>query len=125
MANNEFSCIEAFVEGFTRTDNKNYNLYDGMIFGIEFLYKDKYYRITRDPIGNESELVKYFKYSGLPNIKLFMIPNEQYPDAGVNDLSLFLGIFENIDELLETTVLDNRKLKDILVSEETTILAID
>jgi len=52
MANNEFKNINDFIEGFTRFGEtpKNYN-YDGVIYGMDFIYKNKIYRITRDTIS--------------------------------------------------------------------------
>ena len=71
MANKEFKSIDDFVEGFTRTGHisKDYK-YDGIIFGIDFLYHDNVYRITRDPIGLETELKNKFGKE-TANIKFF------------------------------------------------------
>ena len=54
MANKEFKNIKEFIEGFTREGStpENY-IYDGIIWCMEFQYKNKIYRITRDTVGNE------------------------------------------------------------------------
>lgn len=125
MTNKEFKSIDDFVEGFTRTGHisKDYK-YDGIIFGIDFLYHDNVYRITRDPIGLETELKNKFGKE-TANIKFFKISNKKYPDVSETDLNSFLGIFEDVYDLLENGKIGEVSLKDIIANENTEILAID
>ncbi len=92
---------------------------------MEFLYQDHIYRITRDPIGLEKELKAVFGRDKTAYIKLFEVPKSQYPDAGVEDLNLFLGIYDNVYDLLDNGKINNVPLRNIIASEETQILAID
>lgn len=126
MANKEFKNIDEFIEGFTREGitPKNFKYY-GTIWGMEFLYQDHIYRITRDPIGLEKELKAVFGRDKTAYIKLFEVPKSQYPDAGVEDLNLFLGIYDNVYDLLDNGKINNVPLRNIIASEETQILAID
>lgn len=125
MANKEFRVIEEFIEGFTRMGPtpEDY-MYDGVIFGMEFQYCGHFYRITRDPIGLENELKGKFDKK-TANIKFLKIPNEQYPDPNVFDLNLYIGVFDNVDDLLENGKIKGVSLKEIIVDEKTEILAID
>lgn len=126
MANNEFKNIYEFIEGFSRNNSTPDNFtYDGIIYGIEFEYKNKIYRITRDPIGIEESLKIKFGLEKTANIKFFEIPINQYPDAFIEDLNLFLGIYDDVNDLLENGKIGNIQLKDIIASENTNILAID
>lgn len=126
MANKEFRNIDEFIEGFTREGPtpKDFN-YDGVIWGMEFLYKNHIYRLTRDPIGLEKQLKAKFGNNKTAYIKLFEVPESQYPDAAVEDLNLFLGIYDDVYDLLDNGKIDNVPLRDIIASEETEILAID
>lgn len=126
MANKEFNNIDEFIEGFTRNGpTPEIFKYDGIIFGIEFQYNDRIFRITRDTVGNEKELRKKFNKSGAAYILFFEIPVEQYPDASVDNLNLYLGIFDDVYDLLDNGKIEGIPLRDIIASENTEILAID
>ncbi len=79
ISNSEFKNIDDFIEGFTRIGPtpEKYN-YNGVIYGIEFKYKNKIYRITRDPIEIEKNLKIKFGLKKIANIKFFEIPINQY-----------------------------------------------
>ena len=126
MANREFNNIDEFIEGFTRNGpTPEIFKYDGIIFGIEFQYNDRIFRITRDTIGNEKELRKKFNKSDAAYIQFFEIPVEQYPDASVDNLNLYLGIFDDVYDLLDNGKIDGVPLRNIIASENAEILAID
>ena len=126
MANKEFNNIEEFIEGFTRTGPtpENYT-YDGVIWGMEFQYKNRIFRITRDTVGHERELRIKFNKTDKAFIQFFEIPVEEYPNAPSDNLDMFLGIFDDVYDLLENGYIDGVKLKEIIVSDQTEILAID
>lgn len=126
MANKEFSNIEEFIEGFTRTGPtpEKYS-YDGVIWGMEFKFNNHIYRITRDPVGNEIELRKRFNKTDKSFIKLFEIPENEYPNALGNDLDKYLGIFDDVYDLLYNGKIDGVPLKNIIASDQVEILAID
>lgn len=126
MANKEFNNIEEFIEGFTRTGPtpENYT-YDGVIWGMEFQYKNRIFRITRDTVGHERELRIKFNKTDKAFIQFFEIPVEEYPNAPSDNLDMFLGIFDDVYDLLENGYIDGVKLKEIIASDQTEILAID
>ena len=126
MANKEFNNIEEFIEGFTRTGPtpENYT-YDGVIWGMEFQYKNRIFRITRDTVGHERELRIKFNKSDKAYIQLFEILEDEYPNAPSDDLDMYLGIFDYVYDLLENGYIDGVKLKEIIASDQTEILAID
>jgi len=126
MANKEFNNIEEFIEGFTRTGPTPTNYtYDGVIWGMEFKYKNKIYRITRDTVGNEKELRDKFHKNEGAFIQFYEIPVEQYPDASVDDLNLYLGIFNDVHDLLDNGKINGVPLRNVIASDEAEILAID
>lgn len=119
MGNKEFNDVQDFIEGFTSA--RDYDL----IWGIEFLYKDKIYRITRDPTGDEEELKRMFGQEKTAYIKFFQIPPEIYPMAPNLPEAIFIGIYDDVQDLLNNGKIDNIALEDIIANEETEILAID
>ena len=126
MANKEFNDIEEFIEGFTRTGRtpEKYT-YDGVIWGMEFQYKNRIFRITRDTVGHERELRIKFNKSDKAFIQFFEILEDEYPNAPSDDLDMYLGIFDDVYDLLENGYIDGVKLKEIIASDQTEILAID
>lgn len=126
MANKEFRNIEEFIEGFTREGRtpEDYT-YDGVIWGMEFRYMNRIFRITRDTVGNEKELRKKFGKTDNAYIQFFEIPEDEYPDASGNDLDLYLGIFDDVNDLLDNGKIDGVPLKSIIASDQAEILAID
>ena len=126
MANKEFNNIEEFIEGFTRTGRtpEKYT-YDGVILGMEFQYKNRIFRITKDTVGHERELRIKFNKTDKAYIQFFEIPKDEYPEAPSDDLDLYLGIFDDVYDLLNNGKIDDIPLKDIIASEKTEILAID
>lgn len=126
MANKEFNNIDEFIEGFTRSGPtpKNFK-YDGVIWGMDFQYDNKIYRITRDTVGNEKELRKKFSKNETAYIHFFEIPIAQYPDESVDDLNLYLGIFDDLNDLLDNGKINGTPLRSIIANENTEILAID
>lgn len=126
MANKEFNNIEEFIEGFTRTGRtpEKYT-YDGVIWGMEFQYKNRIFRITRDTVGHERELRIKFNKTDKAYIQFFEIPKDEYPEAPGDDLDLYLGIFDDVYDLLNNGKIDDIPLKEIIASEKTEILAID
>ena len=126
MANNEFKRIEEFIDGFTRNGPtpENY-IYDGTFWGIEFLYKNVYYRITRDIIGVERDEWFKKKFGNIYNIKFFIIPVEKYPDASEIPHENYIGTYKDVYDLIDNGKIDGIPLREILVSEETEILGMD
>ncbi|MDD2434553.1 MAG: hypothetical protein PHW67_04860 [Bacilli bacterium] len=50
MANNEFKELKDFIVGFSKTSG------EGCINGIDFLYHNKYYRLTHEQSGDDEFL---------------------------------------------------------------------
>ena len=126
MANKEFNNIDEFIEGFARIGlTPETYIYDGVIWGIEFQYKNRIFRITRDIIGHEKEIRIKFNKSDKAYIQMFEIPVSEYPNADGKDLNMYLGIFDDVNDLLDNGTIDGVSLRDIIASDQTEILAID
>lgn len=126
MANNEFRDIKDFVDGFTRMNYPEKTMrYDGMIWGMEFEYHNRVFRVTRDTNGDEPDLLKMFGKDKNTDIKIFEIPKEIYPESPALPERAYLGVYSDVDDLLDNCKIDDIPLRNIIASEETIILAID
>ena len=91
---------------------------------MEFQYKNRIFRVTRDTIGHEKNPSKFNK-SSKAYIQLFEIPASEYPNTDGNNLDMYLGIFDDVNDLLDNGKIDGVSLRNIIVSDQTEILAID
>ena len=77
MANADFNNIEEFIDGFTKTDPYAETLYDGIIWGMEFTYNGRFYRLTRDRGADADTFVRIRGNFGKPNgyyIEVYRLP---------------------------------------------------
>lgn len=104
MRKNEYKCLDDFINEY----NGKHEIGDEFHIGIEFYYKDQLYRMCLEPGGNA-----YFLYKVLRSM-------EEHIKTG-KDMYKILGVFDSIELLLETTVLDNKKFKEIIMEDDTII----
>lgn len=126
MASNEFKNIEEFIKRFN-TPRFCYDTGVDWICGIEFSYKNKYYRITKEQSGDDDFTKKlkekFNKANG--NIEFYNLPIKKYMDDYDLTLDIYLGLYDNVEDLLNNGNIDGVPLKEILVSDKTTVLGID
>ena len=127
MANNNFKCIEEFVDGFTKTDPRKESLYDDCIYGLEFSYRGKAYRITRDQTADDATTKRVREIFGKPAgyIEWIALPCEDHHGDYLLTPDIYLGIFDDVDDLLDNGKIDGVPLREILVSGETFVFSID
>lgn len=126
MANKEFRDIEDFIDGFTKESYYDQvTRYDGIIWGMEFKYHGRYFRVTRDTNGDEPELRKIFGEDKCTDIKLFEIPPEIFPDAPGLPECTYIGVYKDVYDLLDNGKIDGVPLRDIIASEKTVITGTD
>ncbi|MDD4065813.1 MAG: hypothetical protein WC196_05025 [Bacilli bacterium] len=121
MANNEFKELKDFIVGFSKTSG------EGCINGIDFLYHNKYYRLTHEQSGDDEFLnclrVKYDKPKGC--IELYELPIKTYPNSYELSLSIYLGLYNDISDVLCNAKIEDVSIQDVIISPETLILGID
>lgn len=127
MANNEFKTIDEFIERF-KTNRFDYSAGVEWICGIEFSYKNKKYRITKDQSGDDEFTKKLKEKFNKPNGFIefyYWPPNSEDPEVDDLTLDIYLGLYDSIDDLLDNGNIDGIPLREILVSDKTTILSTD
>lgn len=127
MANNNFKTIEEFIDGFTKTDPKQESLYDDCIYGLEFTYRGKAYRITRDQTADDATTERVKERFNKPNasIEWIALPCENHHGDYALTPDIYLGMFDDVDDLLDNGRIDEVPLRDILASEETFVFSVD
>ena len=100
---NEYNSLSDFVKEYSGIISDEYETY----IGIDFNFKNKSYRMCLEPIG------KYYLYE----------VSDTYKD-GMPEFKV-LGIFDSIEELLNSKTIQNICFKDIILSDETIITGKD
>ncbi len=104
MRKNEYKCLDDFINEY----NGKYEIGDEFHIGIEFYYKDQLYRMCLEPGGDT-----YYLYKVL-------LTMEEYLKTG-KDIYKVLGTYDSIESLLESTAIDNKKFKEIIMDDDTII----
>ena len=127
MANNNFKCIEEFIDGFTKTDPKKKSLYDDCIYGLEFSYHGKAYRITRDQTADNATTKRVREIFGKPEgyIEWIALPCEDHHGDYPLTPDIYLGVFNDVEDLLDNGKIEGVPLREILVSSETFVFSVD
>lgn len=105
MRKNEYTELSDFLSEYTgKRDPANNKWY-----GLEFKYDGLYYRLDYS-----SDTILLFK--------LLFENGNRYPAPSNYDA---IGQYNNMVELLECTICDNKKFKDIIIDESTELLSKD
>lgn len=109
MKNNNYT-LNDFIREYKGDYCQEYETYIGM----EFMYKNTWYRMSREVGDNDRFYL----------IKVSLI-DEKKPGYSENLKYEILAIYDTIYELLESRAIDNKLFQDILFDEETEILSQD
>lgn len=128
MANATFKSIDEFIDGFTKTEPYAETLYDGIIWGMEFTYCGRFYRLTRDRSADNDTFVKIRERFGKPDgyyIEVYRLPCEDHGGRYELTPDIYLGLYDDVDDLLDHCVIEGKALREIIPSEKTRICSID
>ena len=128
MANADFNNIEEFIDGFTKTDPYAETLYDGIIWGMEFTYGGHFYRLTRDRSADNDTFAKIRERFGKPDgyyIEVYRLPCEDHGGRYELTPDIYLGLYDDVDDLLDHCVIEGKTLREIIPSEKARICSID
>lgn len=128
MANADFNNIEEFIDGFTKTDAFAKGPYDGIIWGMEFEYHGHFYRLTRDQSADDETAARIREKFAKPEgnyIEVYRLPCENHGGRYSLRPEIYIGLYDNVDDLLDHCVIDGKTLREIIPSEETRICSID
>ena len=113
MRVNEYNSFDDFYEEYNYDrdiDKEHYT-------GLEFEFHGEYYRLGHDYSSNDSYEYKYWTYELASNEngeKIYLISEWKN-----------IGQYKNLDEVLERWIIDGKKFREIIMMDETRILAKD
>ena len=115
MRKNEYESLEQFTSQYVGEWNPS----GGHWFGLDFVYGGKEYRFHTGCMYDESVL--------LPNGKevLFSIyRRKEFIDADKREYEL-LGAYSDMREVLESTVIQGRPFKEVIMNDDTELVGQD
>lgn len=100
MRKNEYGLLKDFVNEYKMKHEKGETFY----IGIDFTYNDNDYRVCLEPIG------AYYIYKVVESKKRNAMPSYQT-----------LGICNTMEDLLNSTFIDNKKFSVVIMEDNTII----
>ena len=123
MRINEYSCLEDFIYEYESGKSiPSDNLERPKYMGIEFKYKDTYYRMCREPMDENNKVILDDGRVGRYDVMITHCEQTGYPLAESFEL---IGWYADLNDVLENCILQNKKFKDVIMGDMTEILGQD
>lgn len=125
MSNNQYKDNE--LNRFIKEFSGKFDLFEGSLRAVESQFNNRYFRVTRYQILNdiETEMLKLKLGKKIGEYEVLVLPIKTYPGHYKATVDLFVGIYDDINDLLENCVIDGVQFKDIVTSPKTTFLGTD
>jgi len=123
-APSKYKNINDFIKEFTHERNTEFEVN----WGMDFIYKGKEYHFARYPAEDDILRRKFEQVLGysLKNYMYELILNEYTPHTIFSwDKITILGHYKDINDVLKSTVIDNKTFEEILLSDEIIIVCKD
>ena len=127
MANAYFNNISEFIDEFTKTDAYAPNLYGSIIWGMEFAFHGKFFRVTRDQSADDETyalICRKFHKQTMHYIEVYRLPREYYVPFNPTP-DVYLGLYDDVNDLLDHCIIDEKTHREIIPSEKTRITSLD
>lgn len=117
MRKNEYDTLDEFCREYDEVDYKNQRGF----MGIEFTYRDVYYRMCREPIPETDRPILSNGKRGRYRVVIV-----HWKDGWFSDFEYeLIGWYEDINDLLDNCRLGDMKFKDVIMADETEIIGKD
>jgi hypothetical protein len=119
MRVNEYNNLEEFIDEYATGKSFSWQNEDHKerFMGIEFSYKDVYYRMCREPLEDEELPV-------LPDGRIgrydVMICHWAMPEFKDDDFIL-IGWYSDLNDVLDNCIIDGRNFRDVIMDDATKI----
>jgi len=114
MRINEYNNLDEFIYEYDSGRHSSNEDHGRKFMGIEFLYKNDYYRMCREPIDDEK--------NGIYQVSIMHCEKFGYPIAEKFEI---VGSYKDIYDLLNNCIIEKKKFKDIIIDSNTKILSQD
>lgn len=123
MRVNEYNNLDEFIYEYDSGRSiPSDNLDRQKFMGIEFKYNDIYYRMCREPQDDNDVVILNDGRPGVYDVMILHCENTGYPMSERNEL---IGWYADLDDVLDSCVIQGRKFRDIIMADETEILGKD
>ena len=118
MLENGYKSLEQFIGEYSGVRNEKYDI----VYGLDFRYKGKLYRMTMDQMESDSVRqefeIKLNKKLGKYEVALV---DEDYKSEFQFEEYHFLGWYDDVYDLLENCIIEGAKFKDVILDKNTII----
>ena len=114
MRVNEYQNLNEFIYEYDSGRRSSNETHKRKFMGIEFLYNNVYYRMCREPLDEKNNAVY--------QVSVMHCEKVGYPVAENFEL---IGSYEDIYDLLENCIIDNKKFELVIMDDKTKILSQD
>lgn len=117
MRKNEYENLKQFYDEFSEKPNPN----GDTSIGVEFVYNKIYYRMCHEP-----EWANLPKDESVKQYGFAVYEVDWYGEIfNPNFTYIVIGLYHNLDEVLENCILQGRKFKDVIIDDEIEIVCRD
>jgi hypothetical protein len=115
MENNSYENLEQFIYEYNSGRMASNENHARKFMGIEFLYKNIYYRMCREPLFED-------KNSAFYQVSIMHCEKFGYPIADEFEI---LGNYKDIYDLLDNCIISGKSFKEVILDDKTKILSQD
>ena len=125
MSNNQYKDNE--ISRFIKEFSGKFDIFEGSLRGFEFQFNNQFFRVTRFQTLNDLETEKVKKKFGkkIGEYEVLSLPIKTYPGHYDANIDLFVGIYDDINDLMENCFIDGVQFKEIVTSADTVFLGTD
>lgn len=122
MRMNEYNSLDEFIYEYESGRSIPMdNLERQKFMGIEFKYGDVYYRMCREPQGDETVILDDGR-PGVYDVIILHCENTGYP---LSERFELIGWYADLSDVLENCIIQGQKFKDVIMADKTEILGKD
>ena len=118
MRKNDYNSLEEFIGEYSGIRNEKYDI----VYGIDFNFNGKLYRMTMDQMEPDSLRKEFEKKLNkkLGKYEVALVDFNASSDFQYGEYQ-FIGWYSDVYDLLENCYIDGIKFKDVIMSDNTII----
>ncbi len=118
MRKNDYNSLEEFIGEYSGIRNGKYDI----VYGLDFSFNGKLYRMTMDQMEPDSRRIEFEKKLNrkLGKYEVALVDSNAHSDFQYGEYQ-FIGWYADVYDLLENYYIDGIKFKDVIMSDNTII----
>ena len=124
MRVNEYESLDDFIYEYSQGKEFSWQNSEQRerFIGIEFCYRNIYYRMCREPYDEERTILLDNGHPGIYDVMIIHCEKSGYPRA---DSYETIGWYESLQDVLENCMIDGKPFKTVIMDDTTEILGKD